>query len=189
MAQSLSEMLHFKHIVIVAHRTQTNGIVERRNQEIMKHLRALVMEKRIKEEWSSALPLVQRIMNYSIDGSIGTQPAKVIFGDLATSDIAMDLPAKMDGRPVLEYLVKLRDMQAALIKATSKHLDEQWEERNTDGAVRVHKDPPFVVGQYVLLQYPNIAPNKLAGLYRGPLVITAIERPNLIKIKDLVTNR
>ena len=41
----------------------------------------------------------------------------------------------------------------------------------------------------MLLQYPNRAPNKLAGLYRGPLVITAIERPDLIKIKDLVTNR
>ena len=47
MDQSLSEFLHFKHIVIVAHHPEANGIIERRNREIMKHLRALVMEKYI----------------------------------------------------------------------------------------------------------------------------------------------
>jgi hypothetical protein len=60
-------------------------------KEVVKHLKALVYEKRVKEEWSQFLPLVQRIMNYSIYGSIGTQPARVLFGDIAGSDLAMDL--------------------------------------------------------------------------------------------------
>ena len=39
------------------------------------------------------LSLVQRILNCTVDGSIGTQPARVILGDLTTSDLAMDVPA------------------------------------------------------------------------------------------------
>ena len=60
-------------------------------KEIMVHLRALVFEKRIKNEWSHFLQLVQRILNYSADGSIGTQPARVLFGEIAFLNIAVDL--------------------------------------------------------------------------------------------------
>ena len=48
-------------------------------KEIMIHLRTLVYEKIIKSEWSRFLSLVQRIMNYSVDGSIGTQPAESVI--------------------------------------------------------------------------------------------------------------
>ena len=41
----------------------------------------------------------------------------------------------------------------------------------------------------MLLQYPNRPPNKLAGLYRGPLIIVAIERPDIITVKDLISNK
>ena len=75
----LASLLRFKHLVVVAYHPQANGIVERRMKEVMNHLRALVFENRIRDVWSFYLPLVQRILNYSVDGSIGTQPARVIF--------------------------------------------------------------------------------------------------------------
>ena len=56
-------------------------MAERRMKEVGAHLRALVYEYRIKSEWSHYLPSVQRILNYTVDGSIGTQPGRVIFGD------------------------------------------------------------------------------------------------------------
>ena len=46
----------------------------------------------------------------------------------------------------------------------------------------------FAAGDYVLLTYPN-PPNKLAGMYRGPMVITSIDRLDLIKVRDLITNK
>jgi hypothetical protein len=61
-------------------------------KEVVKHLKALVFEQRVKDRWSRFLPLAQRIMNYSIDGLIGTQPARVLLGDMAGSDLVMDLP-------------------------------------------------------------------------------------------------
>ena len=61
---------------------------------LLNHLRSLVYEKRIRDVWSYYLPLIQRILNYTVDGSIGTQPARLILGDLTTSDLAIDVPAK-----------------------------------------------------------------------------------------------
>ena len=41
----------------------------------------------------------------------------------------------------------------------------------------------------MLLTYPNCPPNKLAGMYKSPMVITSIDRPDLIKVRDLITNK
>ena len=77
MAQALKDILKYQHIIVVP---QANSMAERRMKEVLTHLRAPVYENRVKEHWSHYLPLVQRIINYTIDGSIGTQPARVIFG-------------------------------------------------------------------------------------------------------------
>ena len=102
---------------MVAYHPQANGIVERRIKEVMNHLRALVLENQILDIWSFYLLLVQRILNYSVDGSIGTQPARVIFGDVETSDIVFDVPVEWAGRIVEDYLG-----QAMLIKSTRDYL-------------------------------------------------------------------
>jgi len=75
--------------------------------EVMKHLRALVFVKRIKENWSHYLPLARRITNYSVDRSTGTQPARVIFRDIVNCDLAMDLPRTWESRYLLDYQMKL----------------------------------------------------------------------------------
>ena len=48
LSEDLSASLGYKHLVVVPYRPQANGLSERRMTEIMKHLRALVFEKRIK---------------------------------------------------------------------------------------------------------------------------------------------
>jgi hypothetical protein len=189
LAEGIKSMLGFEHLIVVSYRPQANGIVERRMKEIKQHLQAIVIEKRIKHCWSRYLPLVQRIMNYSIDGSIGTQPARVIFGDLATDDLAMDLPPVYQNRTVSDYLHKLRDMHAIILKATEKFLENNQRKRHRDGSAVPSSVPSFYEGQFVLLKYPNRPPNKLASLYRGPMIIVGIDRPDLTKVKDLVTDK
>jgi hypothetical protein len=189
LADDFKSLLGFQHLIVVAYHPKANGLVERRMHEVIKHLKAIVFEKRIKEEWSRYLPLVQRIMNYSIDGSIGTQPARVILGDLASEDLAMDLPSDEEGRNIGDYLVKLRDMHALIIKATQHYLEGNQRKRARNAEPRPLSVPNFHEGQYVLLQYPNRPPHKLAGLYRGPMVIQSIDRPDLIKVRDLLNNK
>ena len=47
----------------------------------------------------------------------------------------------------------------------------------------------LAAGDYVLLTCPNRPPNKLAGMYRGPMIITSIYHPDLSKVRDLITNK
>ena len=62
---------------------------------------------------------MQRILNYTVDGSIGTQPVRVILGDVSTSDLAMDMPSNWSGRNVEDHLVQMPEGQV-LIRATGE---------------------------------------------------------------------
>ncbi len=47
-----------------AYSKEENGLVERANQEVMRHLRAMLFDARVHDKWSyEQLPMVQRIMN------------------------------------------------------------------------------------------------------------------------------
>ena len=86
-------------------------------------------EFRIKEHWSHFLLLVQRIINYTIDGSIGTQPAHVIFRDMIDSDLAMDLPEGTRDQNPVDHLVKLREAQrrwpSKTVQAPERYVDRE----------------------------------------------------------------
>ena len=47
----------------------------------------------------------------------------------------------------------------------------------------------FSIGDFVPLAYPSRQPNKPAGLYRDPMIITSIDRPDFIQVMDLITNK
>ena len=151
MAQQLKDLLKYQHIVVVPYHPQANSMAERRMKEVLTHL----YEFRIKDNWSHYLPLVQRIMNYTIDGSIGTQPAHVIFGEMVDSDIAMDLPEGTTAQNPEDYLVKLREAQSILIQATQEYLKKNQRKRGVDGGQKEEEVTNFSVGDYVLLTYPN----------------------------------
>ena len=103
---------------------------------------------------------------------------RLIFGDIANCGLAMDLRRTWLGRNLLDYLLKLHDGQARLNQGYSRISIEKSAQTDHGWWRRVKKVVEFQVGNYVLLKYPNRPPNKLAGLYRGPLIIVAIERPN-----------
>jgi hypothetical protein len=189
MAQALKNLLKYQHIVVVAYHPQSNSLAKRRMKEVLIHLRALVYEFRIKEDWSHYLPLVQRIIYYTIDGSIGTQPARVIFGDMIDSDIAMDLPEGTTAQNPEDNLVKLREAQSILVQTTQEYLKKNQRKRGVDGGRKEEEITKFAVRDYILLMYQNHPPKKLSRMYRGPMDITVMDRPDLVKVNDLITNR
>jgi hypothetical protein len=47
-----------------AYSSEENGIVDRTNQEVLRHLNAILFVSQVHDKWSSEqLPMVQRIMN------------------------------------------------------------------------------------------------------------------------------
>ncbi len=62
--QLLSLLQKIDHELSLAYSKELNAIVERANKEVMRHLTAIIFDRRISEVWcSECLPLVQRIMN------------------------------------------------------------------------------------------------------------------------------
>ena len=54
--------------------------MERANQEVLRHLHALLFDSRVHDKWSfEPLPLVQRIMNTVEKTSTGVTPADLIL--------------------------------------------------------------------------------------------------------------
>jgi transposase InsO family protein len=57
----LSRLSQVEHSFATAYSKKENGLVERANQEVMRHLRAMLFDARVHDKWSyEQLPMVQR---------------------------------------------------------------------------------------------------------------------------------
>ena len=79
LVSELINMCHAEHELTIAYSKEENAIVERANQEVIRHPRALLFDKCVYNKWSfEELPLVQRIMNTVEKTATGVIPAELI---------------------------------------------------------------------------------------------------------------
>jgi transposase InsO family protein len=172
----------------IPYRPQANGIVERLNGEVLRHLRAVVMDRRVTSNWSEALPFVQRLVNSTPHSALGTTPSRVLFGDMLQLDRGILLPFRDQRGPVVveDYIQRLNDVQRAVAEAGRAH-----QERVVDARLRKSPEAPvaFEVGDYVLASYPARAPSKLAPRWRGPLVVVEVTGANTYVCQDLCAHK
>jgi transposase InsO family protein len=171
------------------YRPQANGIVERANQETMKHLKAIVYEGGVKRYWSMYTPLVQRIMNNSVHSSIGTTPSRVVFGDRAYLDRGfdgVDRSQEEGSSKVITYedhIQELNEQLKVVAAASARFQKTIFDERLSKGP----KNPTtFDVGSLVLVSYPERPPDKLTSVWRGPLVVQRVEKQTYF-CQDLIS--
>jgi hypothetical protein len=69
------------HELSLAYSKEQNAIVERANKKVMRHLAAIIFDRRVSDVWSSEyLPLVKRIINAKVHDTIGVSPAELVLG-------------------------------------------------------------------------------------------------------------
>ena len=164
----------------IVYSKQENGIVERSNKEILRHLKAIIYERDILTKWSRYLPMVQRIINSTISTSLGVSPAQIIYGDALNLNrgfiISIEDKEKYDSEVILsEYSKDMIDRQANIIAAAQKS-QTQANDSYIASKNEKYKDiqvTEFPVNSYVLLGYPptNLKkgpPNKLMMNWQGP---------------------
>jgi transposase InsO family protein len=78
--ESLLQILHIDQQLTIPYSKEENSIVERCNQEVMRHLRAFTNDSKIIKEWEDYLPFVQRIINSKVHSTTGVSPAHLLFG-------------------------------------------------------------------------------------------------------------
>lgn len=134
------------------YRPQANGIVERTNQEVLNHLRAIVFDLRVLTHWKEYLPMVERIINSSCHSSLGTAPFRFLYGDAVTLDRGLltartehDV-ADFDAIPTSKYVAKLTAQLEAICVASRLHQAVEFERRRPKG----------IQGEVVHLRWANL---------------------------------
>jgi len=159
----------------IPYRPQSNGIVERKNLNVLTHLRALLTTNLdVTSNWHSLLPIVQRICNATDVSSIGCAPAQIIFGNLIHLHRGLEndfsvLPPSTPG--ATDYIATLLRGQQELISASQRHLASV-----KDKSVAASPSQPsrtFSPNSYVLVAYPTDFRPKLANQLRGPFTVVS----------------
>lgn len=185
--KQLARLFEIHYQFSLPYRPQANGIVERVNAEIVRHLRALVLPLKHTDDWSTYLPLIQRIVNSKVNRHTGMSPAALLYGKACSLDrnLLFEQVTSEDIMSYAEYNRRLCDTQSQLTNAARNHQNDQ-----IDRALAKAPGGPtkYSVGDFVLLQPPKKKPlTKLGARWLGPFVILDVAK-EAHKIQDLATH-
>jgi transposase InsO family protein len=194
--EELLRMSGTEQSLTTANSSEENGIVERANQEVLRHLNAILFDSRVHDRWSfEQLPMVQRIMNTVEKTSTGVTPAQLILNN----SISLSSQILQSQRVMYPPDTTRPDHQVAL----SDRMDE-WISRQTT-LIKVARDKQsqtdfhslveydatiteYPVNSYVLFTPPVGRGDKLLPKHRGPYQV--IERSTSIyTIENLVDGK
>lgn len=83
--RSLLDSWSVQHELTMPYSSEENGISERVNKEVLKHLVNFLFENdKTLDEWECYLPMVQRIINSTKHEAFGASPAQLVFGNRMT---------------------------------------------------------------------------------------------------------
>ena len=144
-----------KQIHTVAGSKQEQGIVERANKEVMRHLRNFIFDKSVIKSYSKYIPLVQRILNASYHRITGFSPAQLLYGnaiDLFRNTILEENLLEVKDISYNTWVQELKSMQIHVLAIAQRNLTKH-ESIHLDNYPLIPTE--FDVGSYVLVEYDN----------------------------------
>jgi len=186
MITELSAITGINHTHTTAYSKEENGMVERANREVLRHMVNLISEIKSHDKWGTYFtPLVERIMNSTVHSSIGVAPIDLIYGKAINLDTNMivaqqELPKAIQ---LSKWADDLIQTQVALLAKANALQDEResvlLQERMKNGVTLTS----FPINSFVLLDYPTSGigttkPNKFIPPRQGPF-----------KVMDMISTR
>ena len=185
--------MYTQHLTILPYSHEENSIVERENRKVLRHLRAIVFDRKIKSKWSKALCLIQRFLNTTDVSSTGFAPNQIIFGNnvklensvlynpyeknptALQSNIFGNHKKESNSITYTKYISDLLDCQAEILAraqqiqsiVANQHIKRKQAQNNSS-------DTELQLNSYVLWERPDgilnkdSRPDKLSSHYRGP---------------------
>jgi hypothetical protein len=187
LVEQFLKLLSVDHRFAPAHTPKAMGRVERKNGEVMRHLKALVFDSGLRSSWSKRLPLVQRILNLVPNATTGLSPSFLLFGGAVdlNRDLAFQIPG---GEDVKDYHGYLQDLVADRQKLIELAVAKQDEVVSEYLAKSPESPTTFPVASLVLVSYPDCPPTKLHLRWSGPFEVVKIEG-NRYSCKELRTGK
>jgi hypothetical protein len=190
----LYDCINTQHLRITPYSHQENTFVERQNRELMKHLRAIMFDRKMITTWSQALPLIQRVMNASVNKTTGFTPAQLFLGNQYDLDRNMlyDSRKSHPDLPISQRLIDLMNMQAEIIARVNITQDTVNAKRLEKKLGKPRTKIDYPPHSLVLWEYPESGmekdsrPNKFSPHYRGPYRVIDTQGSR-VQIQNLVT--
>jgi transposase InsO family protein len=139
-SQFVNQMLqHFfqesgiRHHTTIPYSKEENGIVERANKEVNRHIRNILFDKGRFPNWSRMLRMTEKLLNSSIKKPLGTSPNAILFANAFNTDpgLLSTIDRDTDGIParsVQDYIDTLMARQRRIIDAAVQSQAELNEE-------------------------------------------------------------
>ena len=190
LVQELLRLCAIEQSFATAYSSEENGIVERANQEVLRHLRALLFDSRVHDKWSfEQLPLVQRIMNTVEKTSTGVTPADLILSHAIrlTSHIMSPVSSSIDSSDTslsdrMDEWISRQHTLLVVAQETQLQCDQHKVVEN-DADIT-----DYPVNSYVLYTPPSGRSNKLLPKHRGPYQVRG-RKQSIYIIADLVLGK
>jgi hypothetical protein len=117
----LTNAAGIRHIGTIPYSKEENGLVERCNKEVNRHLRNIFFDTDIQSDWSSYLSMTQMLLNSSIKQPLGVSPNTLLFGGAIDQQYGLlteiDRAKSQPLRSMRSYLDDLLTRQNRLISA------------------------------------------------------------------------
>ena len=180
--QEFLNLIGTEHKVTIAYSKEENSIVERSNKEVLRHLKNIVFDKRVMQQWSIYLPLVMRIYNASIHSSLGVSPSQILFGNALNLDrllfpTAKEFSIQYADLTLSQYVADLISAQDIIVKIAQNHQHEKDQRHLSQPQ---SDETVFEINSFVLVAYPDTGftqrprpPNKLMTDWKGPYKVIA----------------
>ena len=170
------------------HSHEENGIVERANREILRHIRSILFDKGLYDDWDMAIPAVQRIMNSQVSSVTGCTPAELVLVNASNLENGIFTNTNGNNTDTLsEFISKRLKIQKTALEACQKRLQEAEEEKLRTASTQPTE---YTVGSYVLLRYPEEdiikGKGKLKLPLRGPMLVMSFTNDKYI-VQDITT--
>jgi len=177
-----------------------NGQVERANQEVMRHLRAIILGggKGINsiKRWGMMTSAVRRIIMNTVVSGTGCTPNELIYGGYGDTEASLFveevLVAEGEAMTGYRYAKELEDAQFEILRRSEEHMDGVL----AAAAKRAGVGRAIREGTYVLCRRGGLGKNgvpkqKLQSRYAGPYMVVqreeADEAESLVKCLHLGT--
>jgi hypothetical protein len=116
-----------KHHSTIPYSKEENGICERANKEVNRHIRNILSDMDDVKNWSQVLCMTEKLLNSSVKQPLGVSPNTLLFGN-AINNEAPAICQEMDSMPkngypqrsMRDYVDNFMYMQGKLIEAAMK---------------------------------------------------------------------
>ena len=182
--EQLNKWLQVQHVVALVDRHQTCG-VEGSNKQILRHVRTITFDFRIKDRWSDPiiLCLVLFVINDAINSETGVRPLDAMFG--SADGPYLRLPTDALPADITNAWVRALDEDLKHIRSISAEFQRKLIEERTAATPEATQNT-YQPGDIVLWTRDKTKPlpHKLDGQFRGPYEVVQQNR-NIVMCRHL----